>query len=294
MKNLTDRFRITGDKKFSLDDFDTAYASDYKKEDAEGILSDLIKQTAEVETELYASNRYALLIIFQAMDAAGKDSAIKHTMSGLNPQGCQVYSFKQPSAAEYDHDFLWRHYIALPERGRIGIFNRSHYENVLVTRVHPELLAKESLPETNSLEKMGKDFWKQRYESIRDFEKHLHCNGTIIIKFFLHVSKTEQKKRFLERIDDPAKNWKFSVADVEERKYWDRYMDVYETAIRETATPENPWYIIPADKKWFTRIAISTTILDTLKGLKLKYPVLPAEELDKLQKIKQALENDKG
>ncbi|MFB9844750.1 polyphosphate kinase 2 family protein [Mucilaginibacter ginsenosidivorans] len=292
MKNLTDRFRITGDKKFSLRAFDTAYASDYKKEDAEIILGDLIKQTAEVETELYASNRYALLIIFQAMDAAGKDSAIKHTMSGLNPQGCQVYSFKQPSVAEYDHDFLWRHYIALPERGRIGIFNRSHYENVLVTRVHPELLVKESLPETNGLEKMGKDFWKQRYESIRDFEKHLHRNGTIIIKFFLHVSKAEQKKRFLERIEDPAKNWKFSAADVEERKYWDQYMDAYETAIRETATPENPWYVIPADKKWFTRIAISTTILDILTNLKLKYPVLPGEELKKLQSMKQKLEKE--
>lgn len=292
MKNLTDRFRITGDKKFSLQDFDTAYAPDYKKGDAETILSTLIKQTAEAETELYASNRYALLIIFQAMDAAGKDSAIKHTMSGLNPQGCQVYSFKQPSITEYDHDFLWRHYVALPERGRIGIFNRSHYENVLVTKVHPELLAKENLPGSNSLEKMGKDFWKNRYESIRDFEKHLHRNGTIIVKFFLHVSKAEQKKRFLERIDDPAKNWKFSTADVEERKYWDQYMDAYEMAIKETATPENPWYVIPADKKWFTRIAISTTILDILTNLKLKYPVLPGEELKKLQSIKQTLEKE--
>ncbi|HTI61386.1 polyphosphate kinase 2 family protein [Mucilaginibacter sp.] len=292
MRNLTDRFRITGDKKFSIQDFDTAYAPDYKKGDAETILSTLIKQTAEAETELYASNRYALLIIFQAMDAAGKDSAIKHTMSGLNPQGCQVYSFKQPSITEYDHDFLWRHYVALPERGRIGIFNRSHYENVLVTKVHPELLAKENLPGSNSLEKMGKDFWKNRYESIRDFEKHLHRNGTIIVKFFLHVSKAEQKKRFLERIDDPAKNWKFSTADVEERKYWDQYMDAYEMAIKETATPENPWYVIPADKKWFTRIAISTTILDILTNLKLKYPVLPGEELKKLQSIKQTLEKE--
>ena len=292
MKRLGDKFKITNGKKFSLKDFDTGYAGDYQKEDSERELEELISQTAEVETELYASNRYALLLIFQAMDAAGKDSAIKHTMSGLNPQGCEVYSFKQPSIEEYEHDFLWRHHKALPEAGRIGIHNRSYYENVLVTKVHPELLSKENIPDTLDEKKLGKDFWRRRYQSIREFETHLHYNGTVIIKFFLHVSKDEQKKRFLERIDDPAKNWKFSLADVEERKYWDKYMKAYEKAIKETATPENPWYIIPADKKWFTRIALSHIILDTLKDLKLKYPVLPKEELAKLQAAKESLEKE--
>ena len=292
MKRFTDKFRITNGKNFSLKDFDTSYTADYKKEDAGQILEELIRKTAEVETELYAANRYALLIIFQAMDAGGKDSAIKHTMSGLNPQGCEVYSFKQPGTEEYDHDFMWRHYKALPERGRIGIHNRSHYENVLVTKVHPELLVKENLPGAFDQENSGKDFWARRYQSIREFENHLHYNGTVIIKFFLHVSKEEQKKRFLERIDDPEKNWKFSSADVEERKYWDEYMKAYEQAIEETATPENPWYVIPADKKWFTRIALSIIILDTLKELKLNYPVLPDEELAKLQTIKKTLENE--
>lgn len=292
MKHLSDEFRITGDKKFSFKDFDSAYTADYKKEDSEDILRDLIKQTADFETELYAANRYALLIIFQAMDAAGKDSAIKHTMSGLNPQGCQVFSFKQPSKEDNDHDFLWRHYKALPERGRIGIHNRSHYENVLITKVHPELLQNENLPVCLTLKKLGKDFWKHRYQSIRDFEKHLHYNGTVIIKFFLHVSKEEQKERFLERIDDPDKNWKFSSADLHEREYWDDYMKAYEKAIEETATPENPWYIVPADKKWFTRIAISTIILDTLKELKLKYPVLPEDEMNKMKAVKATLEKE--
>lgn len=292
MKHLSDKFKITGDKRFSFKDFDTAYTANYKKEDAEAVLEDLIKQTADFETELYAANRYALLIIFQAMDAAGKDSAIKHTMSGLNPQGCQVFSFKQPSTEENDHDFLWRHYKALPERGRIGIHNRSHYENVLITKVHPELLQNENLPECLSLKRLGTDFWQHRYQSIRDFERHLHYNGTVIIKFFLHVSKEEQKERFLERIDDPDKNWKFSSSDVHERDYWNDYMKAYEKAIEETATSENPWYILPADKKWFTRIAISTIILDTLKELKLKYPVLPKDEMNKLQAVKARLEKE--
>ncbi|MBS1531707.1 MAG: polyphosphate kinase 2 family protein [Bacteroidetes bacterium] len=292
MNHISDRFKVTGDKDFSFEDFDPAYTGDYKKNDADKVLAELISRTADAETELYASNRYALLIIFQAMDAAGKDSAIKHTMSGLNPQGCQVYSFKQPSTGELDHDFLWRHYKALPERGKIGIHNRSHYENVLVTKVHPELLEHEDLPESVNLKKMGKDFWKQRYKSIRDFEEHLHYNGTVIIKFFLHVSKDEQKKRFLERIDDQTKNWKFSASDVEERKYWDDYMEAYKQCIQETATTENPWYIIPADKKWFTRIALSTIILDHLRGLRLKYPKLPPDEKQKLKEIKEKLQNE--
>jgi PPK2 family polyphosphate:nucleotide phosphotransferase len=292
MKSIPDKFKITNDEKFSLNDFDAGYSADYKKDDAAEELESLIRKIADVQTELYAEKRYALLIIFQAMDAAGKDSAIKHTMSGLNPQGCEVYSFKQPSVEEYAHDFLWRHYKALPERGRIGIFNRSHYENVLVTRVHQELLYKENLPKPFGPGKLGKDFWKYRYESIRDFEKHLYRNGTVIIKFFLHVSKDEQKERFIERIDDPSKNWKFSVTDIEERAYWDKYLEAYEEAIRETSTPENPWYIIPADRKWFARLAVSTVILDTLKSLKLRYPVLPAAELKKLKSTKQQLEEE--
>lgn len=292
MKSIPDKFKIIRNERLSLKDFDAGYVADYKKDDAADELESLIRKTADVQTELYAEKRYALLIIFQAMDAAGKDSAIKHTMSGLNPQGCEVYSFKQPSTEEYAHDFLWRHYKALPERGRIGIFNRSYYENVLVTRVHQELLDKEDLPRSLSREKLGKDFWKYRYESIRDFEKHLYRNGTVIIKFFLHVSKEEQKERFIERIDDASKNWKFSLSDIEERAYWDKYMEAYEEAIRETSTPENPWYIIPADRKWFTRLAISTIILDTLKSLKLKYPVLPTAGLKKLKSAKEQLEGE--
>ena len=202
-----------------MKDFDPADTSDYKKEEASAVLDEMIKKTAAMQDELYAAKKYALLIIFQAMDAAGKDSAISHTMSGLNPQGCQVFSFKQPSVEENEHDFLWRHYKALPEVGRIGIHNRSHYENVLITKVHPELLLEENIHYLNSVKKLGKAFWKQRYHSIREFEKHLYLNGTIIIKFFLHVSKEEQKKRFLSRINDPSKNWKFTINDLNERKF---------------------------------------------------------------------------
>ncbi len=289
MKDIINKFKITSGEKFSLKDFDPAYSADLKKEDAEAILADLIQQAASLQSALYADNRYALLILFQAMDAAGKDGAISHTLSGLNPQGCEVYSFKQPSAEELDHDFLWRHYKALPEFGRIGVHNRSHYENVLVTKVHPELLLNERLPGLKSVKDAGKEFWQARYESIRSVEKHLYNNGTIIIKFFLNLSKGEQKERFLKRIDDPEKNWKFSAADIYEREFWDDYMKAYEKAIKETSTGQCPWYVIPADKKWFTRIAISTIILDTLKGLNLKYPVLPKEEKEKLEEAKKVL-----
>src|ERR1700733_8772115 len=244
MKDIIKRFKITEGEKFSLNDFDTAYSADIKKEDSEAILKDLIKQTAALQSALYADNRYALLILFQAMDAAGKDGAIAHTMSGLNPQGCEVHSFKQPSVEELDHDFLWRHYMALPEYGRIGVHNRSHYENVLVTKVHPELLLKEHLPGIFSVKDVDKKFWDNRYESMCSFEKHLANNGTIIIKFFLHLSKDEQKERFLKRIDDPDKNWKFSASDVYEREFWDDYMNAYEKAIKETSTDECPWYVL--------------------------------------------------
>ena len=289
MKDIINKFKITKGEKFSLSDHDPAYSGDYKKDDVEEILAGLINQTAELQSTLYASNKYALLIIFQAMDAAGKDSAIAHTMSGLNPQGCDIHSFKQPSIEELDHDFLWRHYKALPERGRIGVHNRSHYENVLITKIHPELLLKEHLPGIKKVKDADKKFWKHRYASIRSFEKHLSENGTVIIKFFLNVSKDEQKKRFLQRIDNPEKNWKFSPSDVYERDFWDDYRDAYEKAIKETATKHCPWYVLPADKKWFTRIAISTIIQDTLKNLNLSYPELPKEEKEKLEEAKKKL-----
>ena len=292
MSNIINKFKIDNGKGFSLKDHDAAYADGFEKDDAKEVLTALIEQTFDLQSELYAANKYALLIIFQAMDAAGKDSAIAHTFSGLNPQGCQVYSFKQPSTEDYQHDFLWRHYKTLPERGRIGIHNRSHYENVLITKVHPELILKENLPGVNSVKDIDPKFWNERYKSIRAFEEHLTANGTVIIKFFLHVSKEEQKERFLERIDDPKKNWKFSLADIEERKHWDEYMKAYEKAIRETATKDCPWYVIPADKKWFTRIAISTVILETISNLKLKYPVLNKEEKGRLDDAKNILKKE--
>lgn len=292
MSNIINKFKIDNGKGFSLKDQDAAYADGFEKEDSKEVLTALIEETFDLQTELYAANKYALLIIFQAMDAAGKDSAIAHTFSGLNPQGCQVYSFKQPSTEDYEHDFLWRHYRSLPERGRIGIHNRSHYENVLVTKVHPELILKENLPGIQDVKQIDAKFWDKRYQSIRAFEEHLTGNGTVIIKFFLNVSKGEQKERFLKRIDDPKKNWKFSAADIEERKRWGDYMAAYEKAIQETATRDSPWYVIPADKKWFTRIAISTVILQTLKDLKLKYPVLLKEEKDKLDEAKKLLEKE--
>jgi PPK2 family polyphosphate:nucleotide phosphotransferase len=292
MSNMISKFRVNDGKNFSLKDFDPGYADGFKKSDAKEVLTGLIEQTFDLQTELYAANRYALLIIFQAMDAAGKDSAIAHTFSGLNPQGCQVYSFKQPSSEEYKHEFLWRHYRSLPERGRIGIHNRSHYENVLIAKVHPELVLKENLPGIDAIKHINHQFWEKRYESIRSFEDHLTSNGTVIIKFFLHLSKEEQKDRFLKRIDDPKKNWKFSADDIEERRYWDDYMNAYEKAIKETATKKCPWYVIPADKKWFTRITISSIILETLKDLKLTYPTLSKEEKAKLDESKKLLDGE--
>lgn len=292
MKDIVNRFKITNTKKFQLKDFDTDDTAGYDKDEAEELLTELIKETAKLQNELYAANSHSLLVIFQAMDAAGKDSAIAHTMSGLNPQGCQVYSFKQPTTEDYEHNFLWRHYKALPERGRIGIHNRSHYENVLVTKVHPEFILKENIPGVADVKSIDKKFWERRYDSIRDFEKHVSTNGTVIIKFFLHLSKSEQKERFLARIEDPEKNWKFSSGDIKERQLWDDYMKAYETAIKETSTNYSPWYVLPADKKWFTRIAISKIILQTLKDLKLQYPVLPEEEIARLDETKRLLEDE--
>jgi len=289
MSDIIKKFKVCDGSKFSLKDYETDYSNDYKKEDAEDILAKLVQETADLQEALYADNRFALLIIFQAMDAGGKDGAIAHTLTGLNPEGCDVSSFKEPSTEELKHDFLWRHYKALPEFGRIGVFNRSHYENVLVTRVHPELLMNEKLPGIKSVKDVGKKFWKHRYESIRAFEKHLTDNGTVIIKFFLNISKEEQRQRFLERIDDKDKNWKFSASDIYERKFWDDYMKAYEKAIQETSTDHCPWYVLPADKKWFTRIAISSIISDTLKNMGLTYPVLPKAEKEKLEEAKREL-----
>ena len=240
---------------------------------------------ADLQDRLYASNTWSVLLVFQAMDAAGKDSAIKHVMSGINPQGCQVYSFKAPSAEELDHDWMWRSWRALPERGRIGIFNRSYYEEVLVVKVHAELLARQKIPPAL----VGKSIWSERYDDIRAFESYLARNGTLILKFFLHVSKREQKKRFLERIDDPSKNWKFSAADVNERAHWNDYMKAYETLVRETSAPHAPWYVVPADAKWYTRIVVAAAVADGLASLRLRYPKLAPDQVTELAAARHAL-----
>jgi PPK2 family polyphosphate:nucleotide phosphotransferase len=243
---------------------------------------------AELQDKLYAQDRWSLLLIFQAMDAAGKDGAIKHVMSGVNPQGCQVYSFKAPSAEDLDHDYLWRTTRSLPERGRIGIFNRSYYEEVLVVRVHPNILANERIPAPL----VTKKIWKERFEDIRGLEDYLSRNGVVVRKFFLNVSKKEQKKRFLDRLEEPEKNWKFSAADVKEREYWDDYMEAYEDMIRHTATPRAPWYVVPADNKWFTRAVVAAAIVDALEDLNLAYPTVDAEKRKQLDAAKRALERE--
>ncbi|MEO7102616.1 MAG: ADP-polyphosphate phosphotransferase [Gemmatimonadaceae bacterium] len=256
---------------------------EYKK-----LLRKKVNELSDLQRLHYASNRYALLIIFQAMDAAGKDGAIRHVMSGVNPQGCQVFSFKQPSAEELEHDFLWRTTRALPERGRIGIFNRSYYEEVLIVRVHPEILEHEQLPESV----LDSDtIWPERYQSIVDSERHLFRNGTRIIKFFLHLSKDEQRKRFIDRIDEPDKNWKFSLSDVKERKFWDDYKQAYAECLTATSTDQAPWYVVPADNKANARLIVSEIILDVLRGLHMSYPVPTAERLAELQVIRKQLKN---
>ncbi|MBE5319423.1 polyphosphate kinase 2 family protein [Pedobacter sp. MR2016-19] len=289
MKNEFKGLIVQGGEKFSLKNHKTDFTGSYNKEKAKDALVNSKIELNHLQEKLYASGKHSVLIIFQAMDAAGKDSAIEHVMSGLNPQGCQVYSFKVPTPEEYEHDFLWRHYKALPERGRIGIHNRSHYENVLVCKVHPEYILSENIPGFDDVKEIGKSFWQQRYNSIKSFEEHLTANGTVILKFFLNVSQDEQKQRFLERIDDPTKNWKFSSGDIKERALWDKYMDAYEDAINATSTEESPWHIIPADKKWFTRLAISEIIVEKLKSLDLEFPVLGEEETAKLSETKRIL-----
>jgi len=285
---LSRPFRIWDGKEYRLKHIDPGYTLGIKSEDkpkAKEALKWGIEVLAEMQDKLYAQDRYALLLIFQAMDAAGKDSAIKHVMSGINPQGCQVFSFKAPTTEELDHDFMWRCIKRLPERGRIGIFNRSYYEETLVVRVHNEILNKQKLPE----KLVTKYIWDERFQDIRNIEKYLNRNGIILRKFFLHVSKDEQKKRFLERIDNPDKNWKFSSADVNERGYWNDYMKAYEDMIRNTATKNSPWYVVPADNKWFTRLVVAAAIIDSLASLDLKYPKVGEEKLKELAEAKHSL-----
>jgi len=280
-------------RKIKVSDYNPSYKGVVNgKEDGVKLLQENVEALIELQGKLYADNRYAVLIIFQAMDAAGKDGTIKHVMSGLNPQGCEVYSFKAPSTNELGHDYLWRTSKSLPQRGKFGIFNRSYYEEVLVVKVHPEFLRPQHLPGINSPDDVDDRFWEKRYRQINDLEKHLVENGTIVLKFFLNVSKEEQKKRFLDRIDDPSKNWKFSSGDAKERGYWDEYMKAYSDMLTATSTEHAPWYVIPADHKWYMRYAVSNIIINRLKELKLNYPELAPEEKAKLKEIKKILEKE--
>jgi PPK2 family polyphosphate:nucleotide phosphotransferase len=283
-------YRVDHGKKFRLKSYDPAdTAKLHSQERAEELLAKGIARMAELQDKLYAQDRWGLLLIFQAMDAAGKDGVIKHVMSGVNPQGCQVYSFKTPSEEELDHDYLWRTMKCLPERGRIGIFNRSYYEEVLIVRVHPEVLANERMPAPL----VTKNIWQERFEDIRSFERYLCRNGLVVRKFFLNVSKKEQKKRFLDRLQQPEKNWKFSAADLQEREHWDDYMDAYEEMIANTATPHAPWLVIPADNKWFTRLAVAAVIVDALDGLNLSYPKVDAQRRKELEAARKTLFGNK-
>ncbi|MBE0568807.1 MAG: polyphosphate kinase 2 family protein [Deltaproteobacteria bacterium] len=271
IEELVDPYRVVRGKKFRLKHFDpgdTAGLSSDRKPMARELLARGVGWLAEEQVKLYARDRHSLLLVFQAMDAAGKDSVIRHVMSGVNPQGCQVFSFKQPSMEELDHDYLWRYHARLPERGRIGIFNRSYYEEVLVVRVHRELLERQRIPP----KRVTRDIWEQRLEDIAGFERYLARQGTVVLKFFLNVSRGEQKARFLERLDRPEKHWKFSEADISERRHWDEYMKAYEDAIRRTACEESPWYVVPADHKWFTRLVVAAAVVDALRRLDLSYP----------------------
>jgi PPK2 family polyphosphate:nucleotide phosphotransferase len=289
-EKVAHKFRIENGKHFRLKDYDPAETGHWKsREHAAETLLEQVARTADLQDKLYAQDEWALLLIFQAMDAAGKDGAIKHVMSGVNPQGCEVTSFKMPSARELQHDFLWRTTLQLPERGHIGIFNRSYYEEVLVVRVHSAALKNEKIPSPLT----GKKIWDERFDDIRCFERHMARSGTVIRKFFLHVSKKEQKKRFLERLDEPEKNWKFSASDVHEREYWSDYQDAYEDMIRNTSTKHAPWYVVPADNKWFTRLVISTVIVDTLESLKLQFPKVDGAKRKELETAKQGLLKEK-
>jgi PPK2 family polyphosphate:nucleotide phosphotransferase len=288
MKINSADFRVSKDAAVNLGKWPTAVDPVYpSKQHYRKLLQDHVEQLSKQQQLLYASNSHAILLIFQAMDAAGKDGCIAHVMSGVNPQGCQVFSFKHPSTAELQHDFLWRTTLCMPERGRIGIFNRSYYEEVLIARVHPEILRGEGLPDVPRDEKT---IWDRRYRSIRNLERHLHENGTLVVKFFLHLSKQEQQKRFLERIDNPQKNWKFSLADIQERKFWDDYMTAYETCLAATSTHHSPWYIVPADDKPNARLIVSHIVVDMLKGLDMSYPETTEARRRELLSIREHLE----
>jgi PPK2 family polyphosphate:nucleotide phosphotransferase len=282
-------FRVPEGKKFRLKDRDPGDTGKFhSKDEAQDRLRKGVERLRELQDRLYAQDRWAVLLIFQAMDAAGKDGTIEHVMSGINPQGCQVYSFKVPSSEELDHDFMWRTNRCLPERGRIGVFNRSYYEEVLVARVHPRILAAQKLPPPL----VTKRIWEQRFEDIRNAERYLARNGTVIRKFFLHISKDEQRKRFLARLDDPEKHWKFSLGDVQEREHWDSYMEAYEEMLEATSTDDAPWYVVPANRKWFTRMAVADIIVDTLEGMDLNYPRVTAEKLAELKAARKTLEKE--
>ena len=292
-KAIIEKFHVTPGKKFRLKDYDSGWSGDGKlpkakrKELAEEVLSQDVTALAEAQEMLYADDSWSLLVIFQAMDAAGKDSTIKHVMTGINPQGCQVYSFKHPSAEELDHNFLWRSYKSLPERGRIGIFNRSYYEEVLIVKVHPELVAAQRIPDADAADK---EFWEHRYEDIVNFERHLTRNGTAIVKLFLHISKDKQRERFVDRINDPSKHWKFAAGDLQERSYWDDYMAAYEDCISETSTEFAPWYVIPADHKWVSRALVAAILTETIKSLGLKWPRVSDEQKRQIAEAKRLLE----
>jgi PPK2 family polyphosphate:nucleotide phosphotransferase len=288
---LAGAFQVGDGRRFRLSSIDPGDTRGFEsKSNAQAHLARGIRLLRDLQEKLYAQDRWALLLIFQAMDAAGKDSTIKHVMSGVNPQGCQVYSFKAPSDEELDHDYMWRTTCRLPERGRIGIFNRSYYEEVLVVRVHPEILARERLP----ARLVTRDLWRERYEDINAFERYLTRNGTIVRKFFLHVSPEEQRERFLERLDEPEKNWKFSLVDVRERRHWADYMNAYEAMIRHTSTADAPWYVVPADHKWFTRLVVVSAILEALASLDLAFPTVESERLKELEAAGVALANEDG
>jgi PPK2 family polyphosphate:nucleotide phosphotransferase len=287
LDSIAKRFRVDKPDKFRLSKHDTAECCglSIEKDDAKSMLAEGVKRLRGLQEKLYADGRWSVLIVVQAMDAAGKDSLIAHVMSGINPQGCEVHSFKAPSDEELQHDFLWRIAQRLPSNGRIGIFNRSHYEEVLTVRVHPEHLARQNLPKQSN----GKDLWQQRFKDIRAFEQHLARNGTLILKFFLNVSLEEQRRRFLDRIEEPAKRWKFSMGDIAERKLWPKYMEAYEDMIRETSRPEAPWFVVPADNKWFTRLVVAAAIGDAMERLDLAFPKVEGKALAELQKVRKAL-----
>ncbi len=288
LSRYVDPFRVDGSREFHLKFHKTDEKGGLDKDTAKDLLDASRLRLRALQETLYAHDRWSLLLIFQGMDAAGKDSAIEHVMSGVNPQGCQVFSFKQPSTKELDHDFMWRSMIALPERGRIGIFNRSYYEEMLVVRVHPEILAQEKIPQRL----VTKNVWQERFEDVSNIERYLTRNGTVVLKFFLHVSKEEQRKRFLERLDEPSKNWKFSLADVKERALWDRYYAAYQEVLRHTSSSYAPWYVVPADHKWFSRLVISSTIVSTLEKLGLSYPTKSEASPSELKKAQVALEKE--